>query len=218
MLPRSAQTHGNCPSAARSTLGPKRPSGSRSSRSTPTPQYHGTPALGARCLRGRSRAVGLRPAAAGGPRAASSARCGRRVVALPCAKDARCGTALGSAAASLSARGHRTAQPGSGPGQRSAAELAAGRGQRDLAAGRPAAQCGSPRGSQSRLLSAHRGNAAGPPPALLLSPIRPAVTSGLGDDPFCCGPPVAPRALAAASSARLPAAQQVEGWLRAGAD
>lgn len=50
MLPRSAQTHGNCPSAARSTLGPKRPSGSRSSRSTPTPQYHGTPALGARVL------------------------------------------------------------------------------------------------------------------------------------------------------------------------
>lgn len=168
VLPRSAQTHGNCPSAARSTLGPKRPSGSRSSRSTPTPQYHGTPALGARCLRGRSRAVGLRPAAAGGPRAASSARCGRRVVALPCAKDARCGTALGSAAASLSARGHRTAQPGSGPGQRSAAELAAGRGQRDLAAGRPAAQCGSPRGSQSRLPLRSPGErcrtAARPPP------------------------------------------------------
>lgn len=77
----------------------------------------------------------------------------------------------------------------------------------------------APRGAlRAGSLSAHRGNAAGPPPALLLSPIRPAVTSGLGDDPFCCGPPVAPRALAAASSARLPAAQQVEGWLRAGAD
>lgn len=73
--------------------------------------------------------------------------------------------------------------------------------------GGPAATARLPAGlsepAPSPLPGERRGAAARPPP--------PSVTSGLGDDPSRCGPPAAPRALAAASSARLPAAQQVEG-------
>lgn len=167
-------SHGNCPSTARSTLGPRSPSGSPRPRSTPTSQRRGTPALGARvlaCLRARSGAVGLRPAAAGGPRAGSSARCGRRVLTLPRAKDTRRGTALGSAAASSSERGRGTARPGSGPELRSAAGLAAGRGRRDLAAGRPRSHGAAPGGAlRAGSLSAPGGTPRGrrPPP----SPLR----------------------------------------------
>lgn len=76
-----------------------------------------------------------------------------------------------------------------------------------LRRGGPAATARLPAGlsepAPSPLPGERRGAAARPPP--------PSVTSGLGDDPSRCGPPAAPRALAAASSARLPAAQQVEG-------
>ena len=150
------------PGARRAALDPAAPR--RLSAAAPPPWGHA-------CLRARSGAVGLRPSAAGGPRAGSSARCGRRVLTLPRAKDTRRGTALGSAAASSSERGRGTARPGSGPERRSAAGLAAGRGRRDLAAGRPRSHGAAPGGAlRAGSLSAPGGTPRGrrPPP----SPLR----------------------------------------------